>query len=820
MQIKHRDIIGVPLYRWVQIYDEFRDSESSFNNCSPAFQAARFGLTGVDQDEVIAVQCNSAKIGTNGTKPYIRRDFDSVLGYTRRWPLRTDIHFYPLPPPKRTLKSLVHVKYPRFKVPSPTGGPDIEKALDPGRVPNFLFATFGLRGSIRIHFPRLYDSGLENNQVPRDKLMLLYDLAIRPAAKEVIPEAWARNFVWGVEIRGIKDACFHDLDADDFLIEEAFDSATQTINLRAGSCWYIDVGLEFLIEDRALLWSLDQHANVLMRCLGINELSAHRLIQSTKFTAHPSTQLHALSGFKANTYQCQGSHGCVYVQAYTTDKSQTYHPEGLHYGKAITPLQAINGIPPVFCRNLEETYDSARSNVDVATRLEMRVPIEKVAAVLIRPHDSIWQDMVSYPRQLWWAYRSIKLASATQMLIEINSQPRVIRASLPILTLVLGLVYIINSIHSAPQDDSNNRRIRDCVLPLTHDATMGDVLSDDMIGEEDPNSPIGMVYAPGGNILLHPILDPRDGMTFKYKTIIDDRAFFFAFQCLPQFARTKLWPATGLPGQGFDASHVPQRKGKTRARPQTDAMLPIPPSLQQFQDILVPREVTTEELVLDMTPLSLAPDSLTTAMTTILNQFASDIMQKMPNPKAGSASALGIRQYCDLTQSERASLVLEDLKITDDFTRLFNCARYCRPTDQEWLTVVKYLFPDQGHLSGTTVRHLQTCRYFISWKELIADIDTASAKRAVDEMRRLIMELPWLPASSCDRLWRTDKAAGRWTFIPPHLDKPGNPAPRIYLKPGTTYIPWIRNTEEERRRRLLEELGLQREEEEEESDAE
>ena len=51
------------------------------------------------------------KIGAQGTRPYIRRDFDSLIGFSPDLAVQTDITFFPNPPRNRTLKKDLHIRY-------------------------------------------------------------------------------------------------------------------------------------------------------------------------------------------------------------------------------------------------------------------------------------------------------------------------------------------------------------------------------------------------------------------------------------------------------------------------------------------------------------------------------------------------------------------------------------------------------------------------------------------------------------------------------------------------------------------------------------
>lgn len=321
-----------------------------------------------------------------------------------------------------------------------------------------MFGTFGERGSLRVHFPGLFENstGL-TPEVSREHRAIFYNKVIRRASQECVPEAtldwptdykaaefrdknpaggsqhssvmisaenasvvatrmrqivnnaddslkWAKHFVWGVEVRGIKDTCIHTLDDPEWITDEALAAAKAGLEVTNGGTWYIDVGLEYIMDESCLLWSLDQHVHILASTLNIGNDDANRIVcrRGTTYSKDPATHLYSLSGFRTTTGAFGGQYGAVYVQAYTTDKSQTFHPHGYNSGKAISPKHAIEGTPPDYISQLKTTYQSAQSNIDVAARLEVRVPFSQAENVLRNPPDTLWEGMVCYPRELWW----------------------------------------------------------------------------------------------------------------------------------------------------------------------------------------------------------------------------------------------------------------------------------------------------------------------------------------------------------------------------------------------------------------------------------
>lgn len=214
---------------------------------------------------------------------------------------------------------------------------------------------------------------------------------------------WAGDYFWGTEIRGVKDSFYHPMTAPEEQRHHILGEVTQDVDTSYGD-WYIDVGLEFIIGGQALLWSTDAHSRVLQAAVGISARQANDIIsQPSKFTQDVSTHLPSLSGCRAILDPTLNPLGIVYGASYTSDKSQTYHPENGRFSKTLTPKIAMHGNPPSWCQSLLNLYRDAASNVDVAARLEVRVPLENAEQCLVTfPEDVIRESLVCYKREIWW----------------------------------------------------------------------------------------------------------------------------------------------------------------------------------------------------------------------------------------------------------------------------------------------------------------------------------------------------------------------------------------------------------------------------------
>lgn len=325
--------------------------------------------------------------------------------------------------------------------------------LKPHTVPNVALARFGTRHLLRLFLPGLYDPDTKSGVVDQDHRAILYDQVIRLAVAAADPlgvHDWPttfsaevfrsrkpgggysyttkalgaasirrfsyalrdllRTFDWGkkpifmVQVQGTKAFTAHSLDS---LVpgssQQALEDYTRGLRTYQGE-WWIDVALEFVDGQRALLWRSDAHHIIIGQGAEIPMDQANHITRSSYHAVDPSSHLTALAGFRTPMREgCRGPHKVAYMQAYTTDKSQTYHQAGFLHSKALTVAEAMKGEPPQYLASLIQSYNEASGNTDVAARLEVRVPLEYATLALQQfSAEAFCESVVSMQARMWW----------------------------------------------------------------------------------------------------------------------------------------------------------------------------------------------------------------------------------------------------------------------------------------------------------------------------------------------------------------------------------------------------------------------------------
>ena len=105
----------VTLAQHVTKFAEIREADGVPGRPIPDLQAARYSLTGWNPESTYITGINTAAnlIGEvpEADLPAIRRDYDSLIGFTKDCPVSTAMMYFPNPPPSRTQSKPLHIRY-------------------------------------------------------------------------------------------------------------------------------------------------------------------------------------------------------------------------------------------------------------------------------------------------------------------------------------------------------------------------------------------------------------------------------------------------------------------------------------------------------------------------------------------------------------------------------------------------------------------------------------------------------------------------------------------------------------------------------------
>jgi hypothetical protein len=332
------------------------------------------------------------------------------------------------------------------------------------KIPNVPLGKVQQRHVVRIFFPRLYNPDWPINQLPQDKLALIYDRCLRPTMVELVPESrdkWPttyaaaythsrsrtgslafsstdipwyrleqvattllakladlgpafRDAYFGHELRGTKGATIHngrDEDERRLAMDELFEHVD--VDSLNDEEWHVDVALTISVPGHVVTWRESSHHELLSHLIptaSVQQIS--RLIHNkARFHLDRALQIKEFAGFRATTTNCAWAPGLSYVQAYSTEKNVTYslNPGVFRRRQAKELLQKetedriikdMDVMSNVFFECAGEAEVEGR---DGCARLEIRVPLaDAMNSLSTLPEELIQRSVVAVERRVWW----------------------------------------------------------------------------------------------------------------------------------------------------------------------------------------------------------------------------------------------------------------------------------------------------------------------------------------------------------------------------------------------------------------------------------
>jgi len=623
---------------------------------------------------------------------------------------------------------------------------------------------------------------------------------------------WATGITYLHQIRGVKDSSYHRVDQigatqalRQFLEEEKLD---QDEIMSTGS-WWIDVGLQVSSASKdCLAWRTDSHWRIVQEICNISEINAKHLtsIGSSQYTRDMISHLPQVSGCRIQPgVQGRGPYEVAYLQLYCTDKALTYRQDQGRHGKFITPIDVVKGKAGEFVENLYSLYLNAIEDNYAVARMEVRVPIRFATEVLLELNDDVLRrGFVSFPSVEWWYalfmkflfisltahQRSLRAyrAKAIQLVLGWQAEGTwELRASMAALILTAGCVWLLNGLHSAPDNKTASRKLMDCILPevdrrgadqmfLAYGRAIDE--DDDSINDINdydtrmvlPAIPHGLVFFSSLRMgQRHPV--PR----LRYGKRLPDKSFFFHFgidinDIGEDFFRS------GPPNPPLEPPLRSNNKTRRTKRyvPPDDAPpeklfhLQVrgvelqPPVRDEGSDLEEEEEESEGEV---------DEKGVDEQLTELWLQFIQDVTQLVPNRRSAEENG-----YCRLSSVERAEGgegLYKNLRLSD----FFNDCQWRVGNQDEWDAAFNHLFPLAD--KSRKVQNYRQSIYFGRWSAIKS---RAGDKGTLKTIRRALKSkfdtLLWFPLAQADRIWVTRVHS-------PHLSKfvnTGKAAPWVICK--------------------------------------
>lgn len=347
---------------------------------------------------------------------------------------------------------------------------------------------------------------------------------------------------------------------------------------------------------------------------------------------------------------------------------------------------------------------------------------------------------------------------------------RRVRASA--LTLTAGLVWLLNCLHSRPDDRQAARRIIDAVFP--HSVNQGGANLPIYLGEDGADYEVSKAYAPFGVLFLRDIQLPPGSPCPRMRvgTVIDDRTCIAVFGKDMGALSHEFNPAIKI---HIRPNRVGCRKSVTHGNHRADHTTLFPALEAQAVPGDVDDGSDAGEFVVDM-----PNQSLNDLLTDLWHQSFADILQKASCPKGQGLLA----SYVRLTEGERVHVNLNWFK-EFDLAPVLRCAYWKQATAAQWLTQFELHWPTRGAQLPPSTQGWSHCQYYSRWRALLTTMTAMQEGRLRKQLWEMWKGLTWMPKVEPGRLWCYSKW-GVAERLPLHMEAKTDKAtaPHVFMNPA------------------------------------
>ncbi|KDQ27215.1 hypothetical protein PLEOSDRAFT_158883, partial [Pleurotus ostreatus PC15] len=311
------------------------------------------------------------------------------------------------------------------------------------------------------------------------------------------------------------------------------------------------------------------------------------------------------------------------------------------------------------------------------------------------------------------------------------------------LSTYAATVWMINGVHSRPDNQTGGRACHDIALPKYADYTHDDLVQlgydDNAVAHVSTNTTA--TFSPYGVLFMRRIYFPPESNTVRLA--VGDRLplehYEWVFnKTLPELRR--MFGATGITRRrDLPRTRFRMNKGMSRARtgPST---IDVPPNFFGLEAV---EEMITQETGPDVDAathvLEAAPrKTVEQKALELWQQFPSCVLQKIGNPKDW-----GLSSYCRLSQTERRVAGIEKMKTTN-LAVVFTRVQVKAATKQQWQDAFNAIFPPKGHDLPPSAQGWPFMIYYQDWKALLASLNETNAMEVRKVIWKEFKKLTWI----------------------------------------------------------------------------
>ncbi|KAG9123886.1 hypothetical protein FRC07_013620 [Ceratobasidium sp. 392] len=538
--------------------------------------------------------------------------------------------------------------------------------------------------------------------------------------------------------------------------------------------WFIDLSTtvsgRYGHEDRpaSLFVDSELHPEIINHFSGksLPDCSAWVRAKGGPYQKDEVAHIQRFAGFRINFDHSPGAYGIRYLQVYTTDKSVTYHVDGLNRAKRTSAKAVLGNWEAERDQHfspLAEAYHNAAESHPVAVRFESRVPFESYPFVHLGITWRTYQPWLFCVRNTHiWTFRDCRTLAYSSVLGRICGSIQA-RSDFSLCdieavgSLLILLVYMANALVNRPDEGGNWDEVHDagCVHKLESGVLV-------------PVRPLGIFY-------LHSLSLPKDTKSLpiiaRNRTISRDTILYLCGSSPEE--RTPLAVLRLIQGD---------RKRVRNAEQIGDPWgVEEPPSDHEFQPHR-PNKHRRVNLVLDedvpdvfatVLPYRLGrsrydtedddyeareePVKLSKEVTKIVYTFPRQIIAKAPNKQGRQGSWLNMDPY------ERTQVKFDLFTDSSAPSRYFpSFNNFGRDADR-WNATVTALFPSLKEKEDMDkVQNLSQMSVWADWQTILLELSPKIAAMTVRETRKYVSDnWTWLPFYARKKLWVTGEPPSR-----------------------------------------------------------
>jgi hypothetical protein len=360
------------------------------------------------------------------------------------------------------------------------------------------------------------------------------------------------------------------------------------------------------------------------------------------------------------------------------------------------------------------------------------------------------------------------------------------------LLLTAACVWLVNGLHSRPEDGPAARNLMKAILPVTdsdghrdrdahgdHDTlAYATTRPEEEEEEEDsdegesapsvPYNPYGVVFL--RRVVLNKSIVPRlrGGGPF-----LSPPAFRYFFGTSQDEISYKYYKVGIVPRE-----LVAQRRVVTNKTRRTTTYISFSDEreLDLFnlaeQGYRLPSPTVDEGSDLEAEETE-PTGNIDAEVSKMWRQFLIDMALKTPNPRGATVTS-----YFTLSRKDRRAVgeeVYQNPKLSD----MWNACQYKVASNEDWKLAFNHLFPPFGHQTSQNVQNYTQCIYYTKWAEIRATADESAVAAIRQQLLKKLYTLVWIPHAVQDKMWPTSQTAPGFSRLPPNTT---GPAPRILIR--------------------------------------